>query len=317
MTHELGRIGKRQSADGIHPLRRLSVIPAAGLFLFSCLVAGCGIKPNSPASSAQPALTPTAPKIVISPAAKTPETATPTIAWWNNSSADTRWEFLRNGLERRKIIFQDSTFQTLEELLILRVDLNYYSLNVGYDPQGKTLEAWQSETGAAVVVNGGYFRRENEAYLPDGLIIVGGKGIGSSYSSFAGMLAIGKTVTELRWLSDQPYDPREPLIAGLQSFPVLIKPDGRIGFPAENEDHLQARRTVVGQDHAGRILFLVASVGSFTLHQLSVYLHDSDLDLKIAVNLDGGPSSGVLIENPREIIPAQYELPIVITVQPE
>jgi hypothetical protein len=260
--------------------------------------------------------TPTSSKIVTSPLVKTPEAATPTIVWWKNSSADTGWESLRVGLERRKIVFQATTLHLLEELLILRVDPGYFSLNVGYDPQAKTLEEWQSETGAVVVVNGGYFQRENEDYLPAGLIIVGGKAIGSSYGSFAGMLAVGKTVTELRWLAVQPYDPREPLLAAVQSFPVLIKPDAQIGFPEENEDFIHARRTVVGQDHSGRILFLVASVGSFTLHQLSVYLHDSDLDLKIAMNLDGGPSSGMLIADPREIIPARYELPIVVTVFP-
>jgi hypothetical protein len=317
MTNESGQVGKRQRANGVHPLRRPAAYPATGLLLLSCLFAGCGMQPDSPPAGTLAARTPTSTKFVTSPPEKTPETATPTIVWWNNASADTGWETLRLGLERRKILFQDAAFQTLEELLILRVDPRYFSLNVGYDPQGKTLEEWQSGTGTAAVVNGGYFRRENELYLPDGLIIAGGKTIGLSYGSFAGMLAIGKTATELRWLADQPYDPREPLRAAIQSFPVLIKPDGRIGFPAENEDHIQARRTVVGQDHAGRILFLVASVGAFTLHQLSVYLHDSDLDLKIAMNLDGGPSSGVLIENPREIIPAQYALPIVITVQPE
>ena len=68
----------------------------------------------------------------------------------------------------------------------------------------------------------------------------------------------------------------------------------------------------IGQDRQERILVMVASHGYFTLHQLSVYLTESDLDLDIALNLDGGPSSGILIANPPEIIPAQSLLPLVI-----
>jgi hypothetical protein len=97
---------------------------------------------------------------------------------------------------------------------------------------------------------------------------------------------------------------------------VLVKPGGVLGFPVEHEDNLKARRTVIAQDRNGRILFLVAPRGSFTLHQLSVYLTESDLDLNIAVNLDGGPSTGIWLAQPREIIPSQTLLPIVILVYP-
>jgi hypothetical protein len=62
------------------------------------------------------------------------------------------------------------------------------------------------------------------------------------------------------------------------------------------------------------VLFIVASSGSFTLHRLSAYLVASDLDLYIAVNLDGGPSSGVLLASPMEQVPALVPLPVVITV---
>jgi uncharacterized protein YigE (DUF2233 family) len=148
--------------------------------------------------------------------------------------------------------------------------------------------------------------------MPNGLSIINGEILGSSYGSFAGMLAIDERSAQLRWLAEKPYDRGEPLMAGLQSFPLLIKPGGKLGFSEQHEDNLQARRTVIGQDKQGRMLFLVASQGYFTLHRLSVYLTESDLDLEIAMNLDGGPSSGILVANPREIVPAQSLLPLVI-----
>ena len=220
-------------------------------------------------------------------------------------------------MEHRKIAIRETAVGTLEEITILRIDPEWFSFDVTYDPQGKDLEAWQSASGAAVVVNGGYFQRADDTFLPAGLIVVGGKAMGDSYGSFAGMLAIRNDGPELRWLKTKPYDSQEPLTAALQSFPILIKPGGLIGFPQESEDNITARRTVVGQDRNGKMVFLVASLGYFTLRQLSMYLYESDLELDIAMNLDGGPSTGILINDPHEIIPAQTILPIVVVVFPK
>jgi len=57
-------------------------------------------------------------------------------------------------------------------------------------------------------------------------------------------------------------------------------------------------------------------LGYFTLHQLSAYLVQSDLDLEIALNLDGGPSSGLLLSDPPSGEPALVPLPVVILVFP-
>lgn len=127
------------------------------------------------------------------------------------------------------------------------------------------------------------------------------------------MLAIHPDLAELRWLEEKPYDSYEPLQAALQSFPVLVKPGGELGFGVERENYAKARRTVIAQDKDGRILFIVAPQGYFTLHQLSVYLTESDLNLDIALNLDGGGSTGILVANPRELIPSR-QVPFVILV---
>lgn len=228
---------------------------------------------------------------------------------------DTGWEFVQPGLERRSINLYENN-QQVEALYLLRLDPNQFRLEVAYQETPQNLEDWQKETNALVVVNGGYFSIEDEKYIPNGLIVVKGQTLGDSYGPFAGMLAVSDYGTELRWLEERPYNPYEQLRAALQSFPVLVKPGGVLGFPVEHEDNLKARRTVIAQDRNGRILFLVAPRGSFTLHQLSVYLTESDLDLNIAVNLDGGPSTGIWLAQPREIIPSQTLLPIVILVYP-
>jgi hypothetical protein len=219
---------------------------------------------------------------------------------------------LRPGLERRRRRIVGAEQQLLEVVTLFRVDPAFFRFDVAYRPgDPQTMQTWQAETGALLLVNGGYF---TEAYLATGLIVAGGQASGQSYGSFAGMLAVTAAGPTLRWLAEEPYDPAEPLRAALQSFPILVRPDGSAAYPDDGGP--PARRTVIGQDQRGRILFLVAPYGSFTLHALSRFLADSDLDLRLAVNLDGGTSSGFLLADPSESITPLVRLPAVIAVYP-
>jgi uncharacterized protein YigE (DUF2233 family) len=224
---------------------------------------------------------------------------------------------LQPGLERRVIQICDAQNQQVESVHLWRLDQKNFRLDVAYDATPKSLETWQRETNALMVVNGGYYSVEDERYFPDGLTIVHGKASGQTFNDFGGMLAINESRAELRWLVQKPYNPYESLHAALQSFPILVQPGGQLGFGPERENNVSARRTVIGQDKQGHILFVVAPQGFFTLHQLSVYLTGSDLNLDIAVNLDGGGSTGILVTNPSEIIPSDRPLPFVILVYPQ
>ena len=238
------------------------------------------------------------------------------IAYFAKPAPERHWPLLRPGLERRVIPIYDDQKQQVESLYVWRLDQNYFRMDVAYADTHKSLETWQAETNAAMVINGGYFSIENGVFFPDGLTIVNGKAFGTSFEGYGGMLAIDRNGAELRALVQRPYDPNEPLQAGLQSFPVLVQPGGKLGFGPERDNNARARRTVIGQDKNGRILLIVAPQGYFTLHELSAYLTNSDLDLDIAVNLDGGGSTGILVANPREVIPSKVLLPFVILVYP-
>ena len=69
-----------------------------------------------------------------------------------------------------------------------------------------------------------------------------------------------------------------------------------MGFPADADDGRPARRTVVAQDYQGRILIIVAPRGYLSLHELARFLAESDLDLDVALNLDGGYSTGLWLQ---------------------
>jgi hypothetical protein len=227
---------------------------------------------------------------------------------------DTGWSQARPGLERRVIPIYNDQKQPVESLYVWRIDQKDFRLDVQFAEKPRSLESWQKETQAALVMNGGYFSIDNEKYSADGLTILNGRAHGRSFDGFGGMLAIQGGRAELRWLVEKPYDPDESLQSALQSFPILVRPGGKLGFGPEREDHVSARRTVIAQDRQGRILFIVAPQGYFTLHQLSAYLTGSDLTLDIALNLDGGGSTGLLAADPKELIPSKVLLPFVILV---
>jgi uncharacterized protein YigE (DUF2233 family) len=162
-----------------------------------------------------------------------------------------------------------------------------------------------------MVVNAGYFTPE---HYVTGLTISDRRVYGDPYGDFAGMFTVSETgVASVRWLRMSPYNPQEGLREAVQSFPVLVKPGGVMGFPADADAGQTTRRTVVAQDRDGRILFLVAPNGHLSLHALAVWLVESDLDLDIALNLDGGPSSGLwMAEGPQ--VDSMLPVPAVIAV---
>jgi Phosphodiester glycosidase len=269
----------------------------------------------APGVTSTPAVAaPTPVPAIPSPVETKPNTTVPPTVDTRPETAEAGWSLVQPGLERRVTRVYNEQNQHVESVHVWRLDQNYFRLDVAYDETPRSLESWQRATSALMVVDGGYYSIANERYFPDGLTIVNGRASGRSFRGYGGMLAIKDDRAELRWLVQKPYNASEPLQAALQSFPVLVRPGGELGFGAERENNVSARRTVIGQDKHGRILFIVAPQGYFTLHQLSVYLTESDLNLDIAVNLDGGGSTGILVANPPEVIPPNRPLPFVILV---
>lgn len=203
-----------------------------------------------------------------------------------------------------------------ERLSIVRLEPASVRFRVRYDPGAPlTVSEWAVRLRPLLVVNGGYFTPENET---TGLLISDGETWGTVYGHYAGLFAVAPSgEVSVRWLAEQPYDPAEHLDQALMSFPVLVKPGGVMGFPADADDGTPARRTVVAQDSGGRILLIVAPRGYLGLHELARFLTESDLDLDVALNLDGGFSTGMWLkadEGPLEI-DSHVPVPSVISVE--
>ena len=107
-----------------------------------------------PPTNPSPNLLPT-PTLQLPPEpSPTTTTAVPTAT----PLADTGWQLLQAGLERRSIRVLDENGRQTEQLTLLRLDPNLFTFAIGYSPgQPKPLATWQAETGALIVVNGGFF----------------------------------------------------------------------------------------------------------------------------------------------------------------
>lgn len=279
--------------------------------LFLVTPAACSFRGDATATATQPMPSPTltsAPTVPPSPVPAAPlDTATPQLA-------DSGWRPVTAGVELRQRSVRTQAGD--ERLTIVRIDPTAVRFRVAYEPaHPQTVRDWAADlSGALLVANAGYFTPDNQA---TGLLVSDGHVHGASYGDFAGMLAVlpdGRV--EVRWLRATPYRSSEPLAQAVQCFPVLVKPDNVMGFPPDADEGQVARRTVVAQDFQGRILFVVSPQPRFSLHELAVYLTESDLEIDVALNLDGGFSTGLWLAGEGLGINSSAAIPAVIAVEP-
>jgi len=132
-----------------------------------------------------------------------------------------------------------------------------------------------------------------------------------------GLFAIRDRQAELFALGHSSYSPRGMRFdQAVESYPMLILPGSQPTFPKDTGNY--ARRTVIGIDQEGAIVILISDVSLFTLYGLAEWLSNSNLNLEAALNLDGGRSTGMIVQLPEEstVIPSYVLLPIVIGIYP-
>ncbi len=263
------------------------------------LLAGCSIAKVPPpvalpATAAPPIVTPTP----LAPTAPVP--------------SDTGWIAAAPGIEYRKLVTPHQSW--LVPVHLMRFDPAQVAFRVGYAPQAPRLMGdWCSQPGVVAAINGGFF---DQAYQSTALVVQDGVPSGSSYQGQGGMFAVdvGGTIS-LRHLADQPYTADEPLVDAIQGWPMLIKPGRVLAYAAPNDGD-RARRTALGVDTSGRVLFIVTPTSDFTLPELAQWLYASDLELDAAVNLDGGSSTGFCLQTPNvsDRVDAFASLPLMLLV---
>lgn len=207
-------------------------------------------------------------------------------------AGDLKWQTLAPGFETAEldVIAQG---KVVDRILLNRINPAYYEFSAFNAPAGnRTLTDWEDALPQArLIVNGSYFDHYGNPSTP---FISQGKFIGvSPYNAKAGAVVSkdGKfSVIDLSHGSQwqQAFNGAQHAMV---SYPLLIGEDGE--NHVRNPSRWLANRTFVAEDHAGNILIGTTEDAFFSIYRLAEFLRsaplNSKLDIKVALNLDGGP----------------------------
>lgn len=279
-------------------------IIAAGLTLLPLLACNVASSASLPQATPLPSATPR-------PESSPTPIETPTMP------PPSEWEFLAPGVEMRTIHIPVTGPNLLAETQIIRVEPSLVSIRVRYDPRTPTtVSGWHVREGAMLTVNGGFFERTNATL---GLLVSDGQVYGESFltSGNAGMFTLRGDEIDLRSLAQFPYSPAETFDQALQGRPMLLYP-GR--FPVQFDLSAEtSRRTALGRDAQGRLLILSHSGGLLSLYDLRDWMSSNEeVPFEVALNLDGGESTGLAITTRTVAIlsDSRTAIPSVITITP-
>nr|WP_245355572.1 phosphodiester glycosidase family protein [Rhizobium leguminosarum] len=149
------------------------------------------------------------------------------------------------------------------------------------------IDEWEKALpNAVLIVNGSYYDKHGR---PDTPFISEGVAMGpQQYDAKAGAFVADQDAADIRDLTRQDW---QAAFAGasnaMVSYPLLIGDDGQTHVNVKSR--WLANRTFVAKDELGRIVIGTTKEAFFSLDRLAEFLKTSPLNLKVALNLDGGP----------------------------
>lgn len=209
------------------------------------------------------------------------------------------WEPLRPGLTA-SIWQPDERCPDINRLLVIKVNPALYRFSVHHFAQEgllhpPTIDEWQKRSSHEIVFNAGLFR-ENFAYL--GLLFKDGKSLGSRRHSIWQGLFVAEPHTPLSLpkagildlASDVFHEETPAYLEAAQSLMLL----DRKGTIRVRQTGKRAYQTVVAEEKDGHILIL-KSLGPVSLHGLGQCLRDTFPSITLAMAMDGGSSSDLVV----------------------
>lgn len=167
---------------------------------------------------------------------------------------------------------------------------------------------------AVLVVNGPYFERDATPATP---VIMAGRPAGpSTYVAQHGAFVSSSQRTQIVDLASGDW---RTAFRGVQtafvSYPLLIAPGGHARVGPDNG--WLANRSFIAQDLSGLIIIGTTKSGFFTLPRLADFLRRSPLNLRTALNLDGGKVAcqGIALEGYRRATYGRWEARVNVNGQ--
>ena len=270
------------------------------LMLIVLVLTACSRSPQSIATTVvtTPGLDPTSIPTVR-------PTLTPTPPYTPSPTATPAgWETIAEGVHIRRMIGFENERRGM--VFALRLDPARVDVKMRYDPQRPLRVAgWFRAEQPIAALNAGFFDRDN---TPVGLWVIDGITYGKGHFRMQGEFRVTGAGVSIRRVNERYLSDGTRTLVSLESYPLLIMP-GRFTDPCLGRgaqfnrfgewcvlSALPAERMVVGVDGAGFLVFLLAPSKTFTLSGLAGWLRQSDLNLDVGLNLDGGSSAGMLVQ---------------------
>jgi hypothetical protein len=172
------------------------------------------------------------------------------------------------------------------DVVDVSIDLDRCTLDIEHAEGGDRLERLLPP-GALAALNGGYFEAD---FRPTAWVRARGVDLSPVHRTRAGgVLALHGSSAFVGPLAELPFDPE----LAVQSAPLLVETDGAVGIRAD--DGKRAARTVACAAPGGlRFVLVIAPAGQGpTLMELARWLAAGG-GCGVALNLDGGPSTGIV-----------------------
>ena len=179
---------------------------------------------------------------------------------------------------------------------LAKMPYDKYRFALANDPAApKTVAAWRDKLGASMVINGSYF---SEDMKPSGYYRLDGKAYGNwpnterqhEKTAYTGMVRIRDGRLALIHLVDDPQPTPDGTDQTLLTFPTLVANGVAL---VESDTQKYARRTALATAADGMTYVIVTQSGAVSLRELADWLANQPEKFRIAVNLDGGPSTGM------------------------
>ncbi len=218
------------------------------------------------------------------------------------------WKTVGPDVEQRiEMVSPSSTARvTLYRFAPSTVDLDFvHSTSVG------SIIDWQKAYPDAIaILNGAYFDEES---VPAGYFRSEGERIGSRAFDFdKSAFFIGDATPRIIEVKSEAELKNMKSI--LQSYPLLVQ-DGQA--VVQTDSGKLARRSFVGFDLSKNLYLGIVDGGGISLYELSQYLQRTGVSWTSALNLDGGPSTGLSInvKDLQEVTDSWTLIPNVIIVK--
>jgi len=191
--------------------------------------------------------------------------------------------------------------QEIDRLYLNRFDPARFRFVARNQPTGaRNIDQWEEALhpegtgGTVLIVNGSYFGLKGEADTP---LVSNGERLGpSDYDAKAGVWVANASGTHVVDLSGRNW--REVLQGAenaMVSYPLLVS-EAR-GNAVRTKSNWLANRTFIAEDRQGRIIVGSTKEAFFSLDRLATFLLGAGLDIKTALNLDGGPIAGLSVRS--------------------